>query len=901
VTGSVVFGDVVQVSHVGGNLTISTERPPYRVAATAGVPVPLTVQRARSQPSRLLLARHQIVAFIGRDQMLTELAAWVSDSEGMAVRLIHAAGGQGKTRLAAKVTERCAAAGWAAWQVLHTPTPVSGSKVELPGGAVLAVVDYADRWPPSALLALLTQLYQLQLSTGVVIRVLLLARSAGYWWPALADRVDADLAVPADEVALASLATDADRQGLFTAASMRFADRLDVEHRLWPPPPDLDDARFGQILAVHMTALAAVDAYRRGDIAPNQPHAVSAYLLRREYAYWHHLHARTEDRLHTPPQTMHRATYIATLTGVIPRPAARNAVLRTSLAANLPAADQIIDDHRVCYPPADPRTVLEPLHPDRLGEDFIALSTPGHGYQDTAALTDDWTLPALLNGGADMPVWAPTTITVLIETARRWPHIASDVLYPLIRQRPELAMSAGGAALTRLAGIPDIDPTVLEPVEALLPTDRHIDLDIAAAAISTILTRHRLANTNEPAEQAVLHANHAWRLTNAGQHEAALAPAEEATSIYRRLAETNPAAFLPDLAGLLSDLGMFLSRLGRRGDALAPAEEAVTIRRQLAQADPATYLPNLATSLNNLSNRLSELGRRGDALAPAEEAVTIRRQLAQADPATYLPRLATSLTNLGNRLSELGRRGDALAPAEEAVTIRRGLVQANPAAYLPDLAMSLNNVAAVLSGLGRRDDAVARVEEAVTIRRGLVQANPAAYLPDLAMSLNNLAAFLSRLGRGGALAPAEEATRIYRRLAETNPAAYLPRLAGSLTNLGNQLSELGRRDALAPAKEAVAIHRQVAQANPAAYEPDLAISLWAYARACVKVEADMLGALAAVEESIDLAMRLPPLLAGQLLGAYWTSADVLDRLGRTGEAAELRRQLDQATGSTAPR
>ncbi|MFG1723198.1 hypothetical protein ACGFII_31725, partial [Micromonospora chalcea] len=40
--------------------------------------------------------------------------------------------------------------------------------------------------------------------------------------------------------------------------------------------------------------------------------------------------------------------------------------------------------------------------------------------------------------------------------------------------------------------------------------------------------------------------------------------------------------------------------VGRRQEALAPTEEAVTIRRRLAQTNPDAWLPNLAGSLNNL-------------------------------------------------------------------------------------------------------------------------------------------------------------------------------------------------------------------------------------------------------------------------------------------------------------
>jgi tetratricopeptide (TPR) repeat protein len=99
---------------------------------------------------------------------------------------------------------------------------------------------------------------------------------------------------------------------------------------------------------------------------------------------------------------------------------------------------------------------------------------------------------------------------------------------------------------------------------------------------------------------------------------------------------------LPDdlLAPLMGQLGIRLSELGRRDEALTPTQEATDLYRQLADTNPAAYLPDLAMSLNNLGARLSELGRRDEALTPTQEAVNIRRQLADTNPAAYLPDLA---------------------------------------------------------------------------------------------------------------------------------------------------------------------------------------------------------------------------------------------------------------------
>ncbi|WP_327009725.1 tetratricopeptide repeat protein [Dactylosporangium sp. NBC_01737] len=948
------MGPVIQIRGVDGDVTIVADRPRYQVSDLLPGAVPLPVRTAQQQPSRLLLARHQVVPFTGRDAELEAVGSWMGDDGSVSVRLIHAAGGQGKTRLARHVATQAHGAGWSTWRVVHSPEQHSSPQLNVPaGGGALVVVDYADRWPASDLRTLITDLHTVSLRTGLVLRVLLLARSAGFWWSALRDRLDSDHAIAADAHQLLPLDERTDRTALFDQARERFSAALDIAGTETLDVPDLTGPGFRQILAVHMAALVAVDAHGRGHAPPTQPHALSAYLLGRERAHWYQLHARTEDRRATSPEVMARAVYLASLTGPVTRDDAAGILNATGLTE--PGAGTIIDDHRFCYPPDDPATVLQALRPDRLGEDLIALSIPGHPYTSGDDWTpDDWAAAAVpdLLGTAEPGAWTAAVVTVLVETARRWPHVATNVLYPVVRQHPNLVLAAGGATLTRLAELPDADPAALEAIEAHLPQDRHVDLDTAAAAIITALTTHRLATTSDSAYRAQLHTTHSRRLFNAGRRDEALTPAEEAVAIHRQLAKTNPAAYLPDLAMSLSNLGGHLSGLGRHDEALAPAAEAeamyrrlaesnpvaslpglarslsnlgvllselgqhdealppaadaVAKYRQLAEINPTAYQPDLAMSLSNLSTLLSRLGRRNEALVAAGEAVATYRRLAETDPGAYLPQLAMSLNNLGTSLSALGKRDYALAASEEAVTIRRWLAEINPAAYLPDLATSLTNLGNRLSGLGRRDEALAPAEEAVAIRRRLAEINPAAYLPDLATSVHNLGTFLFDLGyRNDGLASTEEAATIRRRLAKANPAAYLPDLAMSLSNVGGQMSGLGRRDeALAPAAEAVATYRRLAESNPAAFLADLAMSL-ANLGAALSGLGRRVEAFALTEEAVVIRRRLveinPAANLPDLATAVNNLTALLCELGRledalvpAEEAVTLYRQLTKA-------
>ncbi|MEV6602845.1 tetratricopeptide repeat protein [Kutzneria sp. NPDC051319] len=919
VSGSLVFGDVIQITDVTGEVTINTRTPPpYQVTALSVDVEPLPTRKAQAQPSRLLLPRHRIVPFVGRDDELQRLTSW-GQGPGVAARLIHAGGGHGKTRLAEEFATHCAADGWAVWRAEHVPTPgvttSTSSQVALPvSRRALIVVDYADRWPASHLLTLLTDLVNIAVQAQLSVRVLLLARWAGFWWPMLADRLDR--ALDTDDLALPALTETLNRQELFTTAAGQFAAALEVEHTNWPTPPRLHLPGYTQVLSVHMAALAAVDAHRHAATAPTEPHAVSAYLLRREYAHWQQMNSRVEGPVPTSPTAMRRASYVATLAGPLPRPAARDALTRVALADTIRAADQIIDDHRVCCPPTDPTTVLEALHPDRLGEDFISLTTPGHPYTgaDTAALIDNWTLTAprdLLHTDADPLIWTPAAVTVLVEAAYRWPHLAAGVLDPLLRQDPNLALAAGGTTLARLAGLPNVDPAVLETIDDLLPRTRHIDLDSAAAAITTVLAPRRLAAATDMAERSQIYASLAWRLGNAGQREQALAPAEEAVKLYRQLAEANPTDYLPDLARSLADLGIRLSEVGRREEALTSTEEARSIRRRLTEANRMADLPAHASLAANLGARLAEMGRWDEAVASSEEAVHLYRVLVQIGSVTYLSELALSLNNLGIHLSEVGRRQEAVASAEEAVQLYRH-AEVNRTVSLPDLALSLTNLGARLSEVGRWKESLGPTEEAVQLYRQLAQVNPAAHLPHLAGSLTRLGARLSEVGRRQeALTPTEEAVQLYRQLAQVNPAAHLPHLAASIASLGVRLSEVGRREeALAPTEEAVQLYRQLAQANPAAHLPNLASSL-----ANLGVRYRQMGrrkeALASTEEATAIRKRLVAVNSAAYLPDLALSLDnlgvVLSETSRrdaalapTEEAVRLFRQLAQSNPAYLP-
>ncbi|MDH2394172.1 tetratricopeptide repeat protein, partial [Streptomyces sp. HNM0663] len=146
--------------------------------------------------------------------------------------------------------------------------------------------------------------------------------------------------------------------------------------------------------------------------------------------------------------------------------------------------------------------------------------------------------------------------------------------------------------------------------------------------------------------------------------------------------------------------------VGRRDEALTATQEAVDVYRRLAAGNPAAYEPDLAGSLSNLGNRLSEVGRRDEALTATQEAVEIRRRLAAGNPAAYEPDLARSLTAWAWVRHEAQQDlPGALRATGEAVEIYRRLVAAVPAWFLSPLRAVLALQADLLLRLGRLREA----------------------------------------------------------------------------------------------------------------------------------------------------------------------------------------------------
>jgi tetratricopeptide (TPR) repeat protein len=823
----------------------------------------------RELPSRLLNARFEVVNFTGRGSELGQLHEWRRGGPRLAVRWLYGPAGVGKTRLAARFASQSVADHWKVVIATLGPgvlLPVLDSQNLRPDGTdgLLLIVDYADRWPATHLAMLLSN--RLFRHRSVRTRILMVARTADDW-PAIRHKLISEQPALSSQRLELLPADPAKRMEMFTAALTGFArhyEAADVSG-LRPPGP-VEQADFALTLAVHMAALVTVDAHVSGRRAPSDMAGLTVYLLDRENHHWAQLYGDgthefnpDERTFRTEPAVLRRAVFTAALTGPVDR--ATGIAILEGLAPEVPDPHQVLDDHAICYPPVSPERAdaLEPLYPDRLTEDFIALTIPGHAadYPDQPwAVLDTWALLGRLvdvdldhlrTPNSRLPVARRRAVIFLASAAQRWPHVATNGLFPILSMFPGLAVAAGGPALTALAsvGLPgsvldDELLAVLEKVDRAIPNRSDLDLDIGADHVAERLAGHYLNTDADPAAKAYALQRLFARCRNAGRPHEALSAVEQALAILRPLAESD-SQHLVRLAVGLSDVSTALSEVGRSAEALAPAREAAGIFRQLA-ANPAGQLPVVARGLRELGALLSNLGRVEESLPLAQEAAAVQRQCAGGNPALsrddgtaqleeavaisrrlvaqsgpdHLPVLAQSLISLGRNLADMGRLDEALAESAESIGIYRRLAAESPSEHLPGLAEALNFLGYRLIKGDRVQEALPYAAEAVQIYRGLAEAYSGGHLLSFAGSLSNLCAAVSMGGDPARSLPlAEEAVAITQKIAASGDPVALTGYGFTLNNLTATLLTLGRTDdAMPSAQEAVAVFQRVADLEP---------------------------------------------------------------------------------------
>ena len=197
-----------------------------------------------ASPANLLNARHQVVPFHGREELLGALRRWCEGDEGVRARLIHAEGGMGKTRLAIELCKQMDAEGWRVGFLRENAKLADLLENHRP---VLAVLDYAESRPDLG-----------EVLAGVAgrrgkkaVRVLLLSRNADAWWTEVLRSDSAIKTMFSEEEPLALPPVTLERQAVFREAVTAFAGKA-----YDGPLPSLEHPRYARVLYVHAAALA---------------------------------------------------------------------------------------------------------------------------------------------------------------------------------------------------------------------------------------------------------------------------------------------------------------------------------------------------------------------------------------------------------------------------------------------------------------------------------------------------------------------------------------------------------------------------------------------------------------------------------------------------------------------
>ncbi len=774
-------------------------------------------------PSALLDAHCEAIPFqeLGWTEVLEELDRWCDQGPTVSVRLLHADGGVGKTRLAIEWIRRRRAAGWAAG-LLAKSVPNDWLRILWDGGQpVLVVIDYAESRPDVG-----TQLERAlryrQQQEGRSLRetkILLLARNADDWWESLR-ATGTDLRAWLDEIPpmqLPALAvSELERELVFRESADRFAMMLGAKTVPSSPIVFTDD-RFERVLYLHMAALAAAAGLAF------EPDSLMDVVLDHEERFWElRSSGGTRDAVDLSMRKSLARQLVAAATlrgGLLTHGEALNLTQRL-LARPLDREDEKLLHvlHRI-YQQARATTgaYLPGLEPDLLGECTVLRVASPRLREDT--LPEEWIDRVFSADDQDHAI--RTGLEVLgrasalnASAMRRWiERMLAGSLAPRALLALEAAKSVGRRTAFSVLG--DVLADQLEArgdlasataLSAAGIPNRTVSLRRVAEWRSRTLIRSLPSpgDARTLATRLRLTQEHIAELVALGRYREVLVLAQDFVSVCRKSSERNPN-LLPHLPLALNGLGAILGKLERPREALEATAQAVSLHRKLVERDPS-FLPNLCHSVSNMGACLMDLKLNKEAKRPTRDAVKTARKLADGDP-DFLPVLAANLNNFGRNLAALKRYPESLDALHESVALRRGLAKQNADAFMPDLATSLVNWGAVLLDVERYKEALDVTIDAVKIRRALARKDPEVFLRDLARSLDNWGNCLSALDRNAeALEPLTEALKIRRGLPQQNQDVVLAEIAASLNNLSVALKRLERhREALTALEEGLEI------------------------------------------------------------------------------------------------
>jgi len=350
-------------------------------------------------------------------------------------------------------------------------------------------------------------------------------------------------------------------------------------------------------------------------------------------------------------------------------------------------------------------------------------------------------------------------------------------------------------------------PEIVADLYNRLPRDtvalQETVLEVARQAVLVMEQRNRV--DLYPAGYLELLNNYVGRLIQMGR------VGEAETQALKAVAFANDAKYsaLPDMsaarAAALENQAHVLRETQRPSEALAPLEQARTIYEGLSRNQPE-FKRSLALCLNNHIAVLTALDDPRQAVALGRQAAALFRELVAGVPRKLAefasgglevsvrnvwPNYAICLVALASPLNKTGQYEESLAATTEAVSILSQLAEESPE-YSSLLAQAQTNHAMALTGVERFEEALGAMSEAVRNFRELERLRPGTFTFYVAHSLRWQSLILAQVGRlPEALDPVRESAALFQKLEDSRPGSVTAELRGTLQQLQAIVEALG--------------------------------------------------------------------------------------------------------------
>jgi tetratricopeptide (TPR) repeat protein len=788
-------------------------------AAPLGFPQQLTVpwHSPAAKPSIFgLMSWHaRLSDFVGNEDQINELLAWVQSPQPVSIKFICGDGGVGKSRLAAELAQTMHTRDWAAGFVdLQNPKSfVMGTS------GTLLVVDYPEEYT-SGVAALLRDVSRC--GTEHLIRLLFITRRPMDRWREVIYDSGAAAITEGNSLELPDV-TPRSAEKLFHSVQERACELL----RTTPRPVGLDALTDWLSMATeHRRPLFIVSAAIYSAVCPDDdvvkysgPEVVKALVeweltrLRR-VAVAHGI----EDR-----HILAGLFSAASIADPLPLDDLERLTLRCpAVFANVPMRRVVEGATGECHQ-------IYGIKPDIVAAAFVLLTLARN-----SASAPEFLLEVVRLGGAQ----------ALLRLARI--DYDASVVLGIRDERVsvwlERAVSASAVSSQMIVDL-------LAEVQVELPVGL---LSVAVAARRRLL---REASLDDDRADHLLKLATYLRLS--GEQQAALHSAREADRLYSALTMRSPKHYATRMLESNRQLAASLLECGDAYGAVHVSHAGVNTWLAICEQNPGIFDHQLVSALGAYSSALFEAGQPFTAKEVLSDAEPILRRLVAAQPAKYEGELASLLMARSSYEAVCGPTEAAVKSIREAEDIYEALALKNPYIYQHDYVQCLAILANRLLEARDYTEAIRVAEHAETILRPMVLVHRSSLESDLERLLNNLA--YSRFivhDFVGALGASAEAIEIFRRVMPTNKAGCAPHLAQALRNRASALASLERyQEAAELMKESVTLYRPSADANPTKFARELARSLHNYA-VFVAETGDLQNALETASEAVEIRERL---------------------------------------------